>query len=95
MKRFVAALFMMTTGLLPVFAADPTDFFISSGSGANASARVSVPEDPAAQSRQWNENNRRDGTLRCTILHFDSKLGDISLQPIVGKLNGVQLYVSF
>ena len=29
MKRFVATLFIMATGLLPVFAADETDFFLS------------------------------------------------------------------
>lgn len=95
MKRFVATLFIMATGLLPVFAADETDFFISNGSSVKTSAMVSVSDDTVRQSQQAIENSRRNQTLHYTLLHFDSGLGDVAVQPIVGKVNGAQLYVSF
>ena len=94
MKRFVVALLIMTTGLLPVFGADESDFFVSS-SAIKASAMVSVRDDQTRLPDQATENSRRNGIVRYTILRFESKLGKIDVQPLLGKVNGAQLYVSF
>jgi hypothetical protein len=95
MKRIGAALFIMITGLLPVFAAGEKDFFVSNRPRFKSSAMTSVSEDRVRQSQRETENNRRNQTLRYTVLRFDSGVGDIAVQPIVGKVNGAQLYVSF
>ena len=95
MKRLVVALVIMTAGSLPLFGADEADFFISDG-GAKASAiRSGRHKNAASEHEATSETGRHHQTLRYTILHFESKVGDICLQPVVGKINGAQLYLSF
>lgn len=94
MIRFVAALLMMTTGLLPVFGAGQNDFFTSAGSGKHMAARQSRHDDRAASERPDTRETKRE-RAHYTLLHFDSKLGNIALEPVVGKVNGAQLSLAW
>lgn len=94
MIRFVAALLMMTTPLLPIFGAGQNDFFTSAGSGKHMAARQARHEDRAASERPDTRETRRE-RVHYTLFHFDSKVGNIAVEPVVGKVNGAQFSVSF
>jgi len=95
MIRFVAALLMMTTGLFPVFGAGENNFFTSAASGKHVAAGQSRRHEDRATSERPDTRESRRERAHYPFFHFDSKLGNIAVEPVVGKVNGAQLYVSF
>jgi hypothetical protein len=57
-------------------------------------ARQSRHDDRAASERPDTRETRRE-RVHYTLWHFDSKLGNIALEPVVGKVNGAQLSLAW
>jgi len=63
-----------------------------------ATLRVSVT--PRQSAGQWiadAQSERRSSRpiVACTLFQFDSKYGDVAVQPVLGRINGAQLHLSF
>ena len=99
MKRLAVGVFIMIAAPLLFSRASDTDLVISNSSGREAPVTLSAPDEPSNLSRRSIANGSAGGPAGTlagyTLFRFDPKYGDISVQPIFGKINGAQICVSW
>jgi hypothetical protein len=66
----------------------------------DAAATLRVPIRQRQSAGQWiadAQSERRSSRpiVACTLLQFDSKYGEVAVQPVLGRINGAQLHLSF
>ena len=69
------------------------DFALTPVSHRGSSRWISAQEE-APTSRKGAPTHPRD-RKKLTLLRFDSKLGNISVQPVIGSVNGAQFSLGF
>lgn len=69
------------------------------GSGASGSFEDFDSKNFRAAAKELREKERGVSPVKerkqITLFHFDSKLGDVSVEPVVGQVNGAQMSVNF
>ena len=102
MKGIVLRLLGLMIGAVSSFGAlDDVDFGIgtNSFSARDPELMLRSPDDRArvgqlVADRRTEERGSRP-SLAVTVVRFESKHGDVALQPILGRINGAQIFVSF
>jgi hypothetical protein len=95
MKRVVLGLGVMMTILFSISRGADSDFVSASATGPREIVTALPPRTAAGTSsspQRRAENGSNNGTLAAyTLFRFDPKYGDISVQPIFGRVNGAQI----
>ena len=58
-------------------------------------SRVSRRISPGEEEKEESAPARRPERKKLTLFRFESKLGDISVQPVMGSVNGAQFSLGF
>ena len=69
--------------------------FLSVSPFETRSLRVSDKVAPGDNRQKEKETNSRPERKTITLFRFDSKVGSVAVQPVVGGVNGAQFSVGF
>jgi hypothetical protein len=66
----------------------------------DAAATLRAPVTQRQSAGQWiaDAQSERRGSrpiVACTLFQFDSKYAEVAVQPVLGRINGAQLHLSF
>jgi len=103
MKGIVLAMLGLAIGTAAAFGEQPDTKFgvtANNSSAMNSEILVRPPIKTSAGLFQLvaddqGETRGSRPSIACTVFRFDSKAAAVSLQPVFGRINGAQVYLSF